>query len=442
MMLGLALSFVNPILRSKGGGSGGSPGTLDPSIPPPDLVLAVGATTFPPEFDVDLSDPAYAVGDTIVITQYSDARGSSVIATFEHAITLAEAEAEDADVGLSSILSRAYYYDAYIRKPSGDYSNKGARIIHGEAADTTPSAFSFTPVTGAGPSTVYEIEADAPLSGFNQPVAWAISGGEAAFSPDGVTYPAYATSGTAYPGDTPQVKLTSSSSSATVTTATLIVGGVAADATVQTTGINDAWSAAGTDKSQYVTLSGAPALDGLATANQSGTMGAQSTEGPSTTKFHFEVEVLSIGSTASANSRIIVGCCDDTTAFGPAVFPQPGVATPGFSIRLNYNSATVNRYFNGSAFQASATIPGSALPAAGDKIIIEVDTATNAVAVWYYDASAASTASLTTFTLTSQIPTDWRAFAGGYWGGDAWRGNFGLSAFTRAPSSGYAAYGD
>lgn len=201
-------------------------GTLDPTITPPVLSLAVGATTYPPEFDATI-DETVAVGDTLELEWSSDIRFGTTVGSAQNTIDSAEATANSASfTGLSSITSPSvYYYRARVIQADGDYSNWSDTIIHGEAVDETPATFTFTDVTNATTSTVYESNT-VTLSGFNQPVTISVTGGEYAVD-TGSGFGAYTSSaGTAYPSDQVKVRHTSSVSNSTATDTVLTVGGV------------------------------------------------------------------------------------------------------------------------------------------------------------------------------------------------------------------------
>lgn len=83
-----------------------------------------------------------------------------------------------------------------------------------------PSAFGFADVAAANLSTVTTSDTVAP-SGYNVTVAWTCSGGTASISGG-----AFASSGTINPGQTVQLKVTSSALYATAVSATVTIGGV------------------------------------------------------------------------------------------------------------------------------------------------------------------------------------------------------------------------
>lgn len=118
-----------------------------------------------------------------------------------------------------------------------------------DATDTTPSAFSFTAQTGAALSTATESNA-ITVTGINAAANISISGGQYAVSTNsGGTWGAYtAGAGTVNLNDQVKVKLTSSGSYSTATTATLTIGGVSAAFSVTT----QAAPAASNDPGPYV----------------------------------------------------------------------------------------------------------------------------------------------------------------------------------------------
>lgn len=87
--------------------------------------------------------------------------------------------------------------------------------------DTTPTAFSFTDVTSAALSTVYESNA-ITVAGMDGPANVTITGGE--YSKNGGSYSSAAT--TAIVGDTFKVRATSSGSNSTAVNVALAIGGV------------------------------------------------------------------------------------------------------------------------------------------------------------------------------------------------------------------------
>lgn len=97
------------------------------------------------------------------------------------------------------------------------------------AEDTTPDAFSFTPVTGATVSTVYTSNT-ITVAGINTATPISITGGT--YSINGAAYAS--ASGTVTNGQTVSVRLTSSGSFSTAASAILTIGGVSGTYTVTT----------------------------------------------------------------------------------------------------------------------------------------------------------------------------------------------------------------
>jgi hypothetical protein len=105
------------------------------------------------------------------------------------------------------------------------------------AIDTTPTAFSFTDVTGAAVSTVYESN-EIVVSGINSPAPISITGGQYRIKPSGGSYGSYTSAaGTVSLGDTVQVKHTSSAAGVTAVNTVLTIGGVSDTYTTTTAGI-------------------------------------------------------------------------------------------------------------------------------------------------------------------------------------------------------------
>lgn len=95
--------------------------------------------------------------------------------------------------------------------------------------DTTPTAFSFTDVTDAATSTVYESNT-ITVAGMDGPADVTITGGE--YSKNGGAWASSAT--TAVVGDTFKVRGTSSSSASTAVNVALTIGGVSDTYTITT----------------------------------------------------------------------------------------------------------------------------------------------------------------------------------------------------------------
>jgi hypothetical protein len=109
--------------------------------------------------------------------------------------------------------------------------NTALDAVIAAAVDNTPSAFSFTDVTGASVSTVY-ISNAITLAGLsdNVPVAITVTGGS--YSINGGAYTTAA--GTAKLGDVIRARAVSSSSGATAVNVAVTIGGVSDTYTVTT----------------------------------------------------------------------------------------------------------------------------------------------------------------------------------------------------------------
>lgn len=100
-------------------------------------------------------------------------------------------------------------------------------------ADTTPNAFSYAPKTGVAPNANYASD-PAVISGINAPATVTITGG--LYSINGGAF--VSTQGTVNNGDAVTLKVTSSGSFNTATTATVTIGGVSASFRVTTAPAN------------------------------------------------------------------------------------------------------------------------------------------------------------------------------------------------------------
>jgi hypothetical protein len=104
-------------------------------------------------------------------------------------------------------------------------SNAPAAAAQPPAGDATPNAFDFTDVIEGLPGTIYEDSAD--MTGFNRPVTASVSGGGAEIRKNGTG--SWGSSASINPGDTLNLRMTSSASYGATVTATVTVGGVSAD---------------------------------------------------------------------------------------------------------------------------------------------------------------------------------------------------------------------
>lgn len=194
-------------------------------ITAPTLALAVGPTTYPPELDCSL-DETVLVGDTLVLEWASDVRFSSIVGTASNTIDSGEASAHAASfAGLSDITSGTHYFRAHVERSGNDPSPNSNVVIHGEAEDATPAAFSFTDVNNVTAGST-QTSAEVTPTGFNVPVEITVSGGS--YSIDtGAGYGSFTTSaGTLFPGDKVKARHTASASPATVTNTVVTIGGV------------------------------------------------------------------------------------------------------------------------------------------------------------------------------------------------------------------------
>lgn len=148
-------------------GAGGSAQATSPSVGPvtatptptpatisaPTLALAVGTTTYPPQFDIGFDDTP-EVGDTLRVqwadpgqTVDGDGIFTATVGSVNHVITSGEATANAASIGLSAISSGTYQYQAYIIRGAG-HSPASNSVEHGP--DITPPVLSSATAAGTG----------------------------------------------------------------------------------------------------------------------------------------------------------------------------------------------------------------------------------------------------------------------------------------------------
>lgn len=147
MFIGTGLTLFGSAVGESGGGS--PPATITAPV----LVLAVGQTDYPPQFDISFDDTV-AVGDTLR-TQWAnpgqavDGNGifTATVGSSDHVITSGEASANAANVGLSSILSGTYEYQVYVIRGSS-FSPASNNVEHGP--DITPPVLSSSTASSTG----------------------------------------------------------------------------------------------------------------------------------------------------------------------------------------------------------------------------------------------------------------------------------------------------
>jgi hypothetical protein len=181
----------------------------------------------------------------------------------------------------------------------------------------------------------------------------------------------------------------------------------------------------GTGKSANVTVSGTPSLTYSLTAGGGAPTQVKADRATSVTKFHIEVTVNSLNATAG----LVIGVTDSATSVSGTPTLGNGT-TVGASIQLN--SAGSAGYYNGGN-QGSLSIGGVAV---GDVFALEVDTAANTVR--FARLRSGSTTWSTARTLTSLIPSGgWWLAVGGLRSSDGATVNFGASAFSITPNTGF-----
>ena len=200
----------------------------------------------------------------------------------------------------------------------------------------------------------------------------------------------------------------------------------------------------GVDRSQYITGTTTPRLDFIVESAVGANVFVRAlTE--ITDKFHFEVRIDGFFSGSTFMAAVVDS--GSVTSLATTLGTRPGEGSvPGCHIRVTQGGNQV-----GVGANAASTLHslGTTI-AVGDYFIIEGDPVANTVSFYVWDDSAGALVNggspLTTKTLTSNIPADWYAAAGGRSGNgvvatsDAGTANFGASAFVMTPTSGYAGW--
>ena len=142
MFLGLGLRFGGSGVAGAGGGGGGGGYSLDSNLPTPTLSLAVGKTTYPPQFSASFTGGFYA-GDQIEF--WSAASYAALATAMASTGTLLDDDDDNGlvDATLSGIASGLTYAAVRLRLPSNStYGPTSNIILHGDA--TAPTLTSST----------------------------------------------------------------------------------------------------------------------------------------------------------------------------------------------------------------------------------------------------------------------------------------------------------
>lgn len=191
-------------------------------------VLAWSGTTTDATPDLTITFTSPQVSDVATVQLDTDSGFGSASSTTD-TLDAGEVAANEVDLSLSTLADGVYYARAKVTRLGVDsaWSNTVTITI---ATDTTPTAFTFTDVTGATLSTVYTSNT-ITVAGINTASPISITGGT--YSKNGGSYTS--SSGTVVNGDTVAVRVTSSASGSTAVNAVLTIGGVSDTYTVTTT---------------------------------------------------------------------------------------------------------------------------------------------------------------------------------------------------------------
>jgi len=146
MFLGLGLRFGGSGVAGAGGGGGGGGYSLDSNLPTPTLSLAVGKTTYPPQFSASFTGGFYA-GDQIEF--WSAASYAALATAMASTGTLLDDDDDNGlvDATLSGIASGLTYAAVRLRLPSNStYGPTSNIILHGDASAPTLTSSTSTNV--------------------------------------------------------------------------------------------------------------------------------------------------------------------------------------------------------------------------------------------------------------------------------------------------------
>lgn len=418
---------------------------LDSSLSTPFLsTVSVNADGTSPVIDVALQ-PDYAVNDTLRV--YRRNKAGTLIQTYTHVITAAEAGASAADLSLAGVPAGTWRYTADVLKATGlTYGPLSNVLIQGPddiepvlSAPITPTGVAAAQMTvgcttDTGEGTMYVVLTTANSA----PTALQVENGQNA-------------SGTATPGaNIPVSSIGAKTLTVTGLTASttyyiwymhkdvagnrslVLNGGSQATLAPGSSAklvIGSGSTGAGATRSQYI-----DSTDGY-TATVNVSTGAAnlitSTFAPPA-KAHYEATLTTINS----GSSVYAGFVDSAAAVGAAVFTIPGNSggQAGITVEAPLGNSSVTVYANGSA----VTLGVGTTVASGHIIILEADTAANSVVIKY--KYGATTVTVGTYSLTSQVPTNYRAHVGGKNATDSVTANFGATTFAVTPTTGYAGW--
>lgn len=206
------------------------------------------------------------------------------------------------------------------------------------------------------------------------------------------------------------------------------------------------FTATGVNKSQYTTITNND-LTATCHANLNAPALVRATLEAANNQFHIEFLIVGMDRvSATPQGNFICGLTDATTNFNTSN-PVPGITVniPGFSARVRHDQTTMSVGTNNAA--TNHNLPGVAIAANGDAIILEVTVSTGVVNVYYYRASTGISTFIVTKTIAGiYIPADYYAFAGGYRGHlaapnkDSVTMNPGSSAWLMTPNTGFTYY--
>jgi MYXO-CTERM domain-containing protein len=236
---------VYVVAGNGGGGSGVRQASLMTIAPPPASLVSStptdGATNVAPGSTIILTfDQTVTLGTgNIVIFNDTDSNSQTIdvanpldalalagsVLTITPATALAVGKAYHLAIAATAVVGTSGPFPGILDSTTLNFQTV--------PSDTTPDEFAFPAQTGAAPSSDHTSE-PITVSGINQPAAISVSGGKYAVNAGAAT----SEPGTVVEGDVVTVEQTASALLSTTTTATLTIGGFAADFGV-TTGDNN-----------------------------------------------------------------------------------------------------------------------------------------------------------------------------------------------------------
>lgn len=425
------------------------PTTIDAALQRPDLYLSSAQTGYPIVLDVGSFPRDLTVGDYVWLERADGDPNRTFSVNFvrypRHAVTLSEAIAGVIDFGIAGLLSGSYDWRwAYQKVGSNSRSAYSSVVFSGPdniapvlLALDVPLALSQTTVrlkvdtdTAEGRLYFVTVSADAAPSkaqvklGQNHLGTAALAAG----------YVDLALVGTqtqdlgGHSADTPGFAFAMHEDAAGNQSAVTRLGEFRTLAASASTA--KLVTTTGASKNQYLAVSGGGLVFGIASGGVGANLWVRSDD-PPPVKSHYEITVTALGDAAFLN----FGFGDAAQALNGA-YPDIGTNAPGAA-------AYVRTYEDAAEYKHDGVSDSNALGAVvGDVFSVDLDRSAPAAPVITFRRKRGETVTtMATFTLSSQLPTNWRAVMGGTHGaGGSATVNFGATPFAITPLSGHTGW--